>query len=271
MSRKGAESMPVPPLDSDLLEPSTEVVAVRKVGKASQWALAGNRLLRVLVADGNRDAADSFATLVKMWGHDVRQAYDGRTALEMTSAYRPDILFLDIALPKMNGCQLARRLRHQTRFKDALLIALTAYADKAHRRLGEEAGFDLYLSKPAELSALRSLLWLERARLARSPGDTETADGNDWNDNRRMYISHENGGSTMLVLSRRSQESVLVGGSDGFEPILKVTVLEIRDGRVRLGFEVDADVPVHRLEVWERIYSNDRPFIPTEDPGAPIA
>jgi carbon storage regulator len=57
----------------------------------------------------------------------------------------------------------------------------------------------------------------------------------------------------MLVLSRRSQESVVVGGSGGFERLLKVTVLEINGGKVRLGFEVDKDVPVHRWEVWERI------------------
>jgi carbon storage regulator len=57
----------------------------------------------------------------------------------------------------------------------------------------------------------------------------------------------------MLVLSRKSRESVVVGGSGGFERVLKVTVLEIRGGKVRLGFDVDQDVPVHRLEVWERI------------------
>jgi carbon storage regulator CsrA len=57
----------------------------------------------------------------------------------------------------------------------------------------------------------------------------------------------------MLVLSRKSQESVVVGGSAGFERMLKVTVLEIRGGCVRLGFEADADIPVHRWEVWERI------------------
>lgn len=59
----------------------------------------------------------------------------------------------------------------------------------------------------------------------------------------------------MLVLSRKSQESVVVGGAGGCEPMLKVTVLEIKGGRVRLGFEVDAAVPVNRLEVWERIRS----------------
>lgn len=57
----------------------------------------------------------------------------------------------------------------------------------------------------------------------------------------------------MLVLTRRIEESVVVGGSTGFERLLKVTVIEIARGKVRLGFEVDAEVPVHRLEVWERI------------------
>jgi carbon storage regulator CsrA len=63
----------------------------------------------------------------------------------------------------------------------------------------------------------------------------------------------------MLVLSRKTQESVVIGGSDGFERVLKVTVLEISSGKVRLGFEVDQDVPVHRLEVWERIQAGGHP------------
>jgi len=68
-------------------------------------------------------------------------------------------------------------------------------------------------------------------------------------------ISHEKGGSAMLVLSRKNQESVVVGGSAGFESILKVTVLEINGRAVRLGFEIDKGVPVHRWEVWERIHA----------------
>ncbi len=61
----------------------------------------------------------------------------------------------------------------------------------------------------------------------------------------------------MLVLSRKSMESVVVGGAGRLERILKVTVLEIKNGRVRLGFEADASVPVHRSEVWERIRDSD--------------
>jgi carbon storage regulator len=78
----------------------------------------------------------------------------------------------------------------------------------------------------------------------------------------------EYGGSTMLVLTRKSQESVVIGGSNGFERILKVTVIAIRGERVRLGIEADADVPVHRLEVWERIRANG---IPKSPPGGATA
>jgi carbon storage regulator CsrA len=75
----------------------------------------------------------------------------------------------------------------------------------------------------------------------------------------------------MLVLSRKSQESVLVGGSDGFEHVLKVTVIEIKGGSVRLGFEVDGSVPIYRLEVWERIQAAGPPDRPAGDPVVPVA
>ncbi len=76
----------------------------------------------------------------------------------------------------------------------------------------------------------------------------------------------------MLVLSRKSQESVVVGGSDGFHRLLKVKVLGIKGGRVRLGFEVDPNIPVHRSEVWERIHGNggSQSASPMEDPALPI-
>jgi carbon storage regulator len=61
----------------------------------------------------------------------------------------------------------------------------------------------------------------------------------------------------MLVLSRKSRESVVIGGSDQFDRLLKVTVLDVKGGKVSLGFEVDADIPVHRHEVWERIQAGE--------------
>ncbi len=75
----------------------------------------------------------------------------------------------------------------------------------------------------------------------------------------------------MLVLSRKNQEAVVVGGAGGLAPLLTVTVLEISGTRVRLGFEVDAEVPVHRLEVWQQIQASDRPDSPAEDLAAPVA
>ena len=66
----------------------------------------------------------------------------------------------------------------------------------------------------------------------------------------------------MLVLSRKIQESVMVGGGGGLDRLLKVTVLEVSGGKVKLGFEVDADVPVHRLEVWERLCAERQPDAP---------
>ncbi len=75
----------------------------------------------------------------------------------------------------------------------------------------------------------------------------------------------------MLVLSRKSQESVVVGGSHGFELMLKVTVLEIDRSRVKLGFEVDREVPVHRLEIWEQIRADGRADNPRDGPAESVA
>jgi carbon storage regulator len=74
----------------------------------------------------------------------------------------------------------------------------------------------------------------------------------------------------MLVLSRKSQESVMVGKSGASEPLLKVTVLEIKSDRVRLGFEADSTIPVHRWEVWERIRAGGPPGPLGGDPAAEV-
>ena len=74
----------------------------------------------------------------------------------------------------------------------------------------------------------------------------------------------------MLVLTRKSRESVVVGGADGLHRLLTVTVIDIRDGKVKLGFEADARVPIHREEVWERINGNGEAESPTSG-SAPLA
>ncbi len=70
----------------------------------------------------------------------------------------------------------------------------------------------------------------------------------------------------MLVLSRKSKEAVIIGSSEGSEGFCKVTVLEIKGDRVRLGFELDRSVPVHRHELWERIHAPECPVAPTREP-----
>ena len=75
----------------------------------------------------------------------------------------------------------------------------------------------------------------------------------------------------MLILSRKTQESVMVGGPGSTEHLLKVTVVEIRGGYVRLGFEADATIPIHRSEVWAQIYDGDGPDVPESGARAPIA
>jgi carbon storage regulator CsrA len=85
----------------------------------------------------------------------------------------------------------------------------------------------------------------------------------------RRLLNLENGDSSMLVLSRKPCESVVVGGSTGFERLLKVTVVEIGGGKVKLGFEIDQEVPVHRWEVWEQIQAKARQSIGPDGHGPP--
>jgi CheY-like chemotaxis protein len=113
--------------------------------------------LRVLVVDDDRDTADITARLLHHWGHHSRAAYDGTTALQEASAFRPDVMLLDIGMPE-NGNVLARKLRAQTQFAHTKLVAVTGYADPAHRQQSLEAGFDFYLVKPVAPDMLRSLL-----------------------------------------------------------------------------------------------------------------
>ena len=75
----------------------------------------------------------------------------------------------------------------------------------------------------------------------------------------------------MLVLSRKTLEAVVVGNTDGLKPLLKVTVLEVKNGSVRLGFEAAADVPIHRWEIWERIQNESLPSKSSEDLELSIA
>jgi two-component system, chemotaxis family, CheB/CheR fusion protein len=102
----------------------------------------------ILVADDVADAADSLADVFRMQGHVVETAYDGDEAYQKAIAFRPTIMVIDLAMPALNGCDLARRIRRDPELQDICLIAYTGYADQAHRDMAEKAGFDHCLVKP---------------------------------------------------------------------------------------------------------------------------
>ena len=113
---------------------------------------------RVLVADDNRDAADSLAMLLEMNGHQVIRAYDGRSAVELAARHRPEVLLLDIGMPELDGYEVARRIRELPWGADAMLIALTGWGHEQDERRAHAAGFDAHVVKPAKKDVLNQLL-----------------------------------------------------------------------------------------------------------------
>jgi CheY-like chemotaxis protein len=114
--------------------------------------------LRILVVEDHDDSAASLALLLRIWGHAVRVARDGLTALEMARAFWPDVVLLDIRLPGMDGWQVADQLQKQPAPRKPLLIALTGHGRDADRRRSQETGIHLHLLKPVEPDQLRGLL-----------------------------------------------------------------------------------------------------------------
>lgn len=113
---------------------------------------------QVLVVDDNRDAATSFAFLLESLGHEVHSVYSGTDALVAWARFRPQLVFLDIGLPGLDGYETARRLRAKDGGQSCTLVALTGYGDAETRRRCTETGFDHYLLKPGELETIERLL-----------------------------------------------------------------------------------------------------------------
>lgn len=112
--------------------------------------------LRILVVDDNEDALEMMGVLLTLDNHIVRTAFDGETAIKIAPEFQPEVCILDIGLPNMNGCELARRLRQM--MPQVLLIALSGWGQDEDRRLSSEAGFDYHLVKPIEIEKLQKLL-----------------------------------------------------------------------------------------------------------------
>ena len=114
--------------------------------------------LRLLVVDDNIDAAQSLCLLLEALGHETVVEHDAVGAIARAREQRPQMLFLDIGLPDMDGFELARRLRATAETADAVFVAVTGYGREGDRELAMQAGFDHHMTKPVKLSALLDLL-----------------------------------------------------------------------------------------------------------------
>jgi CheY-like chemotaxis protein len=113
---------------------------------------------RILVVDDSEVQAKSLGMLLEMMGHQVRVAYNGLTALEISAEFVPDVALIDVGLPGMDGYELARRIREHPELQHTMLIAQTGWGREEDRENSREAGFDHHLSKPIDHKLLEKIL-----------------------------------------------------------------------------------------------------------------
>ncbi len=113
---------------------------------------------RILVVDDNRDSATSLSMMLSLMGNDTRTAHDGLEAVEAAGAFRPDVILLDIGLPKLNGYDVCRRIREQPWGKSMVVVAMTGWGQEEDKRRSNEAGFNQHMVKPVDPAILEKLL-----------------------------------------------------------------------------------------------------------------
>jgi CheY-like chemotaxis protein len=113
---------------------------------------------RILIVDDNQDSADSLAMLLEITGNETYMAHDGIEAVEAIETHRPEVVLLDIGLPRLDGHEVCRRVREQPWGKEIVMIALTGWGQADDRRKSEEAGFNGHLVKPVDYDSLLELL-----------------------------------------------------------------------------------------------------------------
>jgi CheY-like chemotaxis protein/nitrogen-specific signal transduction histidine kinase len=126
--------------------------------RAPDRSEAARSSLRILIVDDNRDNADSLAMLLRIMGNTTRTAYDGQEAVTAVGEFRPDVILLDIGLPKLNGYEACRRIRAQSGGAGVVMVAQTGWGQAEDRQRTQDAGFDHHLVKPVDPLALMKLL-----------------------------------------------------------------------------------------------------------------
>jgi len=113
---------------------------------------------KILVVDDNHDSALSMSMMLSIMGHETRTAHDGETAVATAETFLPDVVLLDIGLPKLNGYEVAQRIREQSWGASMYLIAVTGWGQDEDRQRSSEVGLNLHMVKPVEPAALEKLL-----------------------------------------------------------------------------------------------------------------
>lgn len=114
--------------------------------------------LRVLIVDDNRDGADSAGLLVEELGHNAHVTYGGRQALEVATAFRPDLLFVDLSMPDLDGFSLVKQFRQAAAFAQTRIVAITGHVDEGRKTSAIKAGCDAVLFKPATPTDIKKAL-----------------------------------------------------------------------------------------------------------------
>jgi CheY-like chemotaxis protein len=125
---------------------------------SSPAATTAKQGFRILVVDDNHDSALSLAMLLSIMGHDTRTAHDGESALATAESFLPEVVLLDIGLPKLNGYEVAQRIREQAWGQSMYLIAVTGWGQDEDRQRSTEVGLNAHMVKPVEADALEKLL-----------------------------------------------------------------------------------------------------------------
>ena len=112
----------------------------------------------VLVVDDNRDAANTLAAIIRLAGHQVHTCYDGAAGFREACRLRPDVLFLDLGLPGMDGYEVAALLKKERGLESMRMVAVTGYGQGADRERALAAGFDHHLLKPPDPSVIRAIV-----------------------------------------------------------------------------------------------------------------
>ncbi len=138
--------------------PSIDAMRIGSAGQGDQSAGAPMSRRKILVVDDNEDAAESLAALLAISGHETRLAHDGPGAVKEAERFLPDVVFLDIGMPMLDGHETARLIRQQPWGQRMVLVALTGWGQSEDRRRSKEAGFNHHLVKPADPAVLEKLL-----------------------------------------------------------------------------------------------------------------